>query len=41
MTNETVLGAFQFPWSALITACTGLIGFLGGAILANKFAEKR
>lgn len=41
MTNETVLSAYQFPWAALITACTGLIGALGGAILANKFAEKR
>lgn len=41
MANETVLNASQFPWSALITACTGLIGALGGAILANKFAEKR
>nr|DAZ31463.1 MAG TPA: hypothetical protein [Caudoviricetes sp.] len=31
----------QFPWAALITAVAGLSGALGGALLTNRFTEKR
>ncbi|EPV3661269.1 MULTISPECIES: hypothetical protein [Enterobacter cloacae complex] len=41
MNSETLSTAYQFPWAAVITGLTGLIGALGGAFLANLFAEKR
>lgn len=41
MATEITSIAVQFPWAALITAIAGLSGALGGAFLANKFAENR
>ncbi|GAB2953805.1 hypothetical protein [Hafnia psychrotolerans] len=41
MATETVAAVTQFPWAALITALAGLSGGLGGALLANRFADKR
>lgn len=41
MAAELVAVTTQFPWAALITACTGIISALGGAFLANRFVEKR
>lgn len=41
MNNEILSEAIQFPWAALITGVAGVVGALGGAYLANLFAEKR
>lgn len=41
MSTEVVSVINQFPWAALITALSGLTGALGGAFLANKFADNR
>lgn len=41
MNNEVLATSAQFPWAAVITGLAGVIGALGGAFLANFFAEKR
>ncbi|HDC4265616.1 TPA: hypothetical protein O8L22_003961, partial [Enterobacter cloacae] len=41
MANEVVTTASQFPWASVITAAAGMIGALGGALLTNRFSEKR
>lgn len=41
MDTKVVSVVAQFPWAALITALSGLTGALGGAFLANKFADNR
>lgn len=41
MANEVVTTASQFPWASVITAASGMIGALGGALLTNRFSEKR
>lgn len=41
MASEVASAATEFPWAALITALSGLTGALGGAFLANFFAERR
>lgn len=41
MAIEVASAVTVFPWAALITALSGLTGALGGAFLANFFAERR
>lgn len=41
MNNDVVSTSTQIPWAAVITALAGVIGALGGAFLANFFADKR
>lgn len=41
MNNDVIATSSQFPWAAVITGLAGVIGALGGAFLANLFAEKR
>lgn len=41
MAVEVTSAVAQFPWAALITALAGLSGALGGAVLANRFADNR
>lgn len=41
MANEILPVVSQVPWSSIIPGGIGVIGALGGAFLANIFAEKR
>ena len=41
MPEQVTSTAFQVPWASIISASMGMVGALGGAYLANLFAEKR